>query len=334
MPGEKSTIKKQKSKNKKKPGSREIFDVIIIGGGAAGLSAALWCDELGLDSLLLESKTELGGQLLRVYNPIKNHLGVETADGLQLRDIFLEQIKKRNFTLNLESRVSSIDLKAKKVFLENGGEFSAKSLIIATGVRRRKLSVKGEAEFLNRGIIESGKRDLNIITGKNVLIVGGGDAALENALILSETAGQVFLVHRSREFRGRREFIEKVLANPKVKVLTETTCEEIIGSKAVEHVKLKNLATNNVFALPVEAVLLRIGVEPNSELFSGQINLDQNGYIEINSNCETSVENVFAVGDIANPLSPTISSAVGMGATAAKVIFNKFNLLLQNYSEP
>lgn len=302
------------------------FDVIIMGGGAAGISAALWCDELGLKALLLESNQELGGQLLRVYNPIENHLGVETKNGLELRDIFVKQIEKRNFELHLKSRVSSVDLKAKKVFLENGKQFASKSLIIATGVKRRKLNIEGEEKFQNRGIIESGKRDQKLVAGKNVLIVGGGDAALENALILSEASEHVFLAHRRHDFRARNEFVEKVLSNPKIKVLTETIVEEIIGNEKVEIVKLKNLATNDIFTLPIEAMLIRIGVEPNSELFSRELKLDKNGYIEVDRDCETSIENVFAVGDIANPLAPTVSSAVGMGATAAKVIFDKIHL--------
>ena len=323
MPGKNQQHKAQGSETKDRSQTQRIFDVIIIGGGPAGLSAAMWCDELSLKTLLLESKSELGGQLLRVYNPVKNHLGVETDSGRRLRDIFVRQIKKRDFALRLDSKVSSVELKNKSVFLENGGQFSARSLIIATGVRRRKLNLQGEEKFQNRGIIESGQLDQKSVAGKNVLIVGGGDAALENALILSERAERVFLVHRRPDFRARREFVEGVLSNPKIKVLTETTVEELIGERAVEAVKLKNLATNDIFALPIAAVLVRIGVEPNSELFDGKLKLDENRYIKVSASCETSADRVFAVGDVANPLSPTVSGAVGMGATAAKVIFDK-----------
>jgi thioredoxin reductase (NADPH) len=323
MPEKSPKSKVQNPKSEVRSAEAQIFDAIIIGGGAAGLSAALWCDELGLKTLLLEAESEPGGQLLRVYNPIKNHLGAETENGRQLSDKFVRQIKKRNFALRLESRVSFVDLKSKTVSLDGGDRFSAKSLIIATGVRRRKLNVAGESEFQNRGIIESGKRDQRFVAGKNVLIVGGGDAALENASILSETAERVFLVHRRENFRARREFVEKALSNPKIKVLTETIIEEIIGAETVEAVKLKNPATGDSFTLPIEAVLVRIGVEPNSELFRGKLKLDKNGYIEVSATGETSSENVFAIGDIANPLAPTVSSAVGTGATAAKVIFDK-----------
>jgi thioredoxin reductase (NADPH) len=318
-------VKDQKNKIETQIPDSQSFDVIIIGGGAAGLSAALWCDELGLTALLLESQTECGGQLLRVYNPIKNHLGVETENGRILCDIFVRQIEKRKFTLHLKSEVSKVDLKDKRVFLTSGKHFSAEALIIATGVRRKKLNVEGEEKFQNKGIIESGKRDKDLVTGRTVCIVGGGDAALENALILSETAARVFLVHRRKEFSARAEFTDKILANKKVQIFTETVVAKILGDKNIKAVELRNLKTSEKLTLPIEALLLRIGVEPNTELFDRKLKLDKNGYIEIDDNCRTSVKNVFAIGDVANPLAPTVSSAVGMGATAVKVYFNGLN---------
>ncbi len=298
------------------------FDVIIIGGGAAGLSAALWCDELSLSAMLLEAGEEFGGQLLRTYNEIKNHLGIEARNGREMRDIFVRQTGKRKFEFRLNAKVSEIDLEKKRVLLENGESFFAKALIIATGVRRRKLNVEGEQRFKNKGIIESGKRDAQFIKGRNALIVGGGDAAFENALILSETASRVTVAYRGKDFRARREFIEQAEKHPKIKILTETIVREILGKEQVESVKLENLRTGETYNFPVEAILLRIGVEPNTEFLSGKLDLDENGYIKIDQNCEASVKGVFAAGDVANPLAPTVSSAVGMGATAVKSITN------------
>ena len=296
------------------------FDVIIIGGGAAGISAALWCDELGLNALLLEEKNELGGQLLWTYNAIKNHLGIEAENGRELRDIFLKQIERRKFAIQLSREIVKIDLKNKIVLLKDG-EIYAKTIVIATGVSRRRLNIKGEEKFTNKGIIESGKRDQDFVNGKNAAIIGGGDAAFENALILAETAKSVFLIHRNADFRARTEFIEQAANNPKIKILTNSIVQKIIGNKNVEAVELKDVQTDETQTLSVEAILLRVGVEPNTKLVSGQIDLDKNGYIKINHNCETSINGVFAIGDVANPLAPTISSSVGMGATVAKVIF-------------
>jgi len=296
------------------------FDVVIIGGGPAGLSTALWCDELGLSAVILEKEKEFGGQLLWTFNTIENHLGITAKNGRELCGVFLRQTEKRNFSRYLETDIEKVDLRQKIIYLINSEEFSGKAIVIATGVRRRKLNIPGEDFFCGKGIIDSGKKNADKIENKNVVIVGGGDAALENVLILSEKAKKVYLVHRRKEFRGREEFIEKVQKNGKVEILLETELVEINGDETVRSVKVKNLKTNEKRDLEAESVLLRIGIEPNTELFQGQINLDNSGYIEIDSSCQTNLENIFAVGDVANPVAPTISSSVGMGATAVKEI--------------
>ena len=295
-------------------------DAIIIGAGAAGLSAALWCDDLKLTAVVLEIESEIGGQLLRVYNPIENHLGgISAQNGRELCERFVDQIRNRRFELRTGAEIETIDLKAKKVFLKNGGEISAKALVLATGVRRRKLNVAGEDEFRGRGILDSGKRDSVQATGKIACVVGGGDAAAENALILAETASKVYLVHRRKGLRARDEFIEQIKNNPKIEILTETFVTKIGGTGRVETVELKN-ENGGISRIAAKVIVIRIGVEPNTDLFRGQIEMDDNGYVKTNANCETNLENVFAVGDVANPLAQTVSSAVGMGATAIKVL--------------
>jgi len=301
------------------------FEVIIIGGGAAGMSAALWCAELGLNALLLEENADLGGQLLWVYNSIKNHLGSTAENGRELRDIFVRQIENRKFTLHLKSEISNICFEKKELLLNSGEKFSAKFIIIATGIRRRKLDVEGEEKFKDKGIIESGKRDAESVKDKDVCVVGGGDAAFENALILAKAAAKVTLVHRRKDFRARAEFIEQAQNNPKIKILSETVLRKIVGRKQIEAVELEDLNAAETFLLNVEAVLLRVGVEPNTEILRGKLKLDKDGYIKINQNCETNVKGIFAVGDVANPLAPTVSSAVGMGATGVKTLFAKLD---------
>lgn len=301
------------------------FDVIIIGGGAAGLSAALWCDELGLSALLLEKSKELGGQLLWTYNPIKNYPGIETESGRELCDVFLKQLKKRQFTLRLEAEMSEIDVEKRQIFLADGTVFSGKSVIIATGIKRRKLNVEGEERFIGHGIIESGKKNAEMAKKKRVVIVGGGDAAFENALILAENASSVTIVHRRKSFRARREFVAQVRKNPKIRIFTDTVLQKIDGGQKLEEVRLKQLKTGETVILPTDILLCRIGVEPNTEILRGKIELDKNGYVKINSNCETNIRGIFAIGDVANPLSPTVSSAVGMGATAVKAIYSWLN---------
>lgn len=292
------------------------YQIIIIGGGPAGLSAGLWSAELGLEAILLESADELGGQLLWTYNSIKNHLGIEAENGRELQNIFLKQIEYRRFEIKRSCQVIEIDVQNKRVKLSDNRYLSADCLVIATGIRRRSLGVENEEKFKGHGILNSGKRDGEKVRGKKVCVVGGGDAALENALILSELAEHVTLIHRRKEFRARPEFVDKVRQNDKIDIFTETSVTKIYGDEHLEGLELNRNST--IFRHQTDFLLLRLGVEPNTELLRGQINLDKNGYCQIDANCETNIKNVYVIGDAASPFSPTISSAVGMGATAIK----------------
>src|SRR5687767_3345296 len=190
-----------------------MHDVVIIGAGPAGLSAARWCDELGLDTLVLEQGEEVGGQLLSVHNPIENYLGARAQSGRELRDLFVEQTKTSDFDLWTNVEIESVDLKAKRVVLKSGEDLQSIAMIIATGLRRRQLGLPGETEFESRGIIESAARDREQLAGKDVCVIGGGDAAAENALLLSAVCPTVTLVHRGRKLRARREFTEQLHTN-------------------------------------------------------------------------------------------------------------------------
>jgi len=302
-----------------------MHDVIIIGAGPAGLSAARWCDELGLDTLVLEQREEVGGQLLSVYNPIENYLGVRAANGRELRDCFVEQTKECDFDLWMNVEIESVDLKAKRVVLRSGEELQSIAIIIGTGLRRRKLSIPGEDEFAGRGIIESATRDRDQLAGKDVCVIGGGDAAAENALLLAEVCPTVTLVHRGRKMRARREFTEQLHTNHCITVFPESVVHRIIGNEHVEAVEIERAGAIKPFQMAVQGVLIRIGFEPNTEFIRGQLELDERGYVIVGSQQETCVANVFAIGDVANPLAPTIAGAVGAGATAAKVIAARLN---------
>jgi thioredoxin reductase (NADPH) len=299
-----------------------MHDVIIIGAGPAGLSAARWCDELGLDTLVLEQREELGGQLLSIHNPVDNFLGLHAANGRELRDRFLEQTKNCDFDLWTQVEIASVDLKAKRVVLRSGEEIQSISIIIATGLRRRQLGVPGEAEFIGRGMIES-SAEAPAFAGKDVCVIGGGDAAAENALLLAQVCPTVTLVHRGKKLRARREFAEQMHTNHCITVFPESVVHRIIGREWVEAVEIKRAGAIKPFQMAVQGVLVRIGFQPNSDLFRDQLEMDNRGYVIVTSAQETSMENVFAVGDIANPLAPTIAGAVGGGATAAKVIASR-----------
>lgn len=302
-----------------------MHDVIIIGAGPAGQSAALWCDELGLDTLLLEAADEIGGQLSWIYNRIENHLGVQTPDGGRMREIFAEQIAHGDFDLWTNVEIEAVDLRAKRIRLRSGEQLEAISIIIATGVRRRKLNIPGEAELAGRGVIYSATRDRALVAGKDVCVVGGGDAAAENALLLSEVCPTVTLVHRGSNLSARKNFVDRIRGEHRITVFTESTLERIIGTNAVEAVVISRRGAIKPFEMAAGGVLIRIGVTPNTELFADQLEFDERGYIKVSSEAETSISNVFAAGDVSNPRAPTVSGAVGAGATAAKVIAWRLN---------
>ncbi|MGH9901787.1 MAG: NAD(P)/FAD-dependent oxidoreductase, partial [Pyrinomonadaceae bacterium] len=283
------------------------------------------CEDLGLDALVLERGAEVGGQLLNVYNRIDNYLGVRAENGRELRDIFAAQTGEREFDLWTEAEVESVDLRAKLVSLGNGERLRAISLILAAGVRRRRLNVPGEAELAGRGVVESATRDRDSLAGRDVCVVGGGDAAVENALLLAEVCPTVTVVHRGKRLGARPEFVERLRASHCVTVFTESVLCRIIGDESVEAVEIERAGALKPFQMAVGGVLIRVGVEPNTELFRGQLSLDERGYIEVTSEQETSVENVFAAGDVCNPRAPTVSGAAGAGATAAKVIAARLN---------
>lgn len=300
-----------------------MHDVIIIGAGPAGISVALWCDELRLDTLILEQREEIGGQLNSIHGPIENYPGIHAGNGREFFEKFSERIKDADFDLWTNVDIGTVDLKSKRVELSSGESLQSIFLVIATGVRRRELGIEGEKEFAGRGVIESPTRDREMFAGKDVCVIGGGDAAAENALLLAEVCPTVTLVHRSKKLKARREFVEQLHTQHCITVFPESTVTRILGRDRVEAVEIVRKEAIKPFQMAVGGVAVRIGVEPNTELFKGQVTLDGQKYALVNSQQETDVTNVFAVGDVCNPLAPTISAASGDGATAAKVIASR-----------
>ncbi|MFN2494081.1 MAG: NAD(P)/FAD-dependent oxidoreductase [Pyrinomonadaceae bacterium] len=302
-----------------------MHDVLIIGAGPAGLSAALWCDELGLDTLLLEQKEQTGGQLHSIYGPIENYPGVRASNGWEFFERFSERLSEADFDLWTSVEIESVDLIAKKIALRSGEELQSISIIIATGVRRRQLDVPGEREFVGQGIIESPSRDRDTLAGKDVCVIGGGDAALENALLLADVCPTVTIVHRGKKLRARQSFTERLQEQHCITLFREALVTRILGGDKVEAVEILRKDALKPFQMAVQGVVIRIGVEPNTEIFREQLQLDKEGYAIVTSQHETNVTNVFAIGDVSNPRAPTISGATGGGATAAKVIASRLD---------
>lgn len=302
-----------------------MHDVIIIGAGPAGLSAALWCDELGLDTLVIEQRAEVGGQLHTIYGPVENYPGVRAETGSAFLKRFAERVDEAEFDLWTGSEIATVDLNGKRVELASGEQLDSITIIIATGVHRRGLGIPGETEFVGRGIIESPSRDRELFAGKDVCVIGGGDAAAENALLLAEVCPTVTLVHRGKKLRARSEYVAQLQGRHCITVFPEAVVTKILGDERVEAVEILRQQAIKPFQMAVQGVAIRIGVEPNLQLFRDQLQVDENGYARVSSEHETNVANVFAVGDVSNPIAPTISGAAGSGATAAKVIAARLN---------
>ena len=293
------------------------YDVIILGGGPAGIAAAVWCSDLAVRALLIERENHLGGQMLRIFAPVRNYPGVETKNGEELRDKFLNSLSSSSCDLRLGEKSITVDLSNKAVEFESGESARACALLIATGVRRRKLGVYGEQEFESRGILSSGTKEKELVKDSRVIVVGGGDAAIENALILSDHASQVVVVHRREELSARAEFIEAANTRTNVEFRLSSKVKRFFGDGRLAGAEIES--DDGAFStIDATYALIRIGVEPNSEMFRNEVKVDPKGYIEISQYCETSSSGVYAIGDVAFPVSPTITTAVGSAATACK----------------
>lgn len=308
------------------PSKHTSFDVVIIGGGPGGLSAATWCAELGLSALLIESSSELGGQLLWIHNPIDNHLGGRYENGKSMRDSLLVQLDLREFVCALGVKVTKIDAEKNEVVLSDQTHISFRYVIVATGLSRRRLGIANELEFTGRGILESGAGQRESVKGKSVAVVGGGDAAVENAAILSEHAAKVYLIHRRDRFAARKEMSESIEGRSNVEMMINKSVKSINGSDELESISLLDTLDGTETELEIDTLLIRIGFAPNTLLIKDLVEVDGNGYIRTDSTFATTNKSIYAIGDVACPIAPTISGAIGAGSMAAKAIYSKLNL--------
>ena len=308
------------TKSRKTIALNSKIDVAIIGGGPAGISALLWARKLGLKSLLIDRETRLGGQLNSIYNQIADYPGRTARNGADMLRHFIKSLGDAHDSLLLGTAAEKIDVQNLEINLSPEGSIASKAIVLAMGVRRRRLNIPGEKEFEGKGLLISGAKQRGSVRGEFVAIVGGGDAAFENALILAESAQRVYLIHRREQFSARPEFVSRVHSDRRIELITDSFITRIEGDDRLRSVIVKERSGGAKREIRIDALLIRIGIEPNSELVKRQVKLDRSGYVIVDSHCQTSCPNIFAVGDIANPGSPTIATSVGTGAIAAQII--------------
>jgi len=294
-----------------------IYDIIIVGGGPAGLTAGLYASRARLKTLLIE-KIALGGQVTK-SDQIENYPGFEQGiSGFELIQNLEKQAK--GFGLTVETGdvqdIVSLD-KKKKTLKAQDRAFHCKALIIATGSESNTLGVPGEEKLLGRGVSYCATCDGAFFRDREVAVVGGGDAAVEEALFLTRLVKKVHIIHRRDELRAIKILQERALAHEKIAFIWNTVVETIEGENTVESLTLKNVKEDSPSSLNVEGVFIYVGLSPNTTWLKNTLPLTEQGFIETNQAMETSLPGVFAAGDVRHKLLRQIATAVGDGSTAA-----------------
>jgi thioredoxin reductase (NADPH) len=292
-------------------------DLVIVGCGPAGIAASIWADDLHITAVTVESGPETGGQLHRVYNAVANYPGLSAPDGKDLARQLDASLGSRAVDLRLRSTASAIDVNARTVAVD-GGAIETRFVLLATGVRPRRLDVPGAEVFAGRGVHGSATQVAEEYKGARVVVVGGGDAALEEALILAKVCEEVTIVHRGDTFSGRRDFRERVDTTSRIISYMKSHLIAIEGRDKVERVSVAT--PDGDLTLTTDAVFPCLGVEPNVELVHGLVALDERGYIKTDERQRASIDWIYAAGDVSSHSSLTIAAAVGQGAAAVKDI--------------
>lgn len=296
---------------------KKIFDVVILGGGPAGFSAAIYAAR-GAVSTAIVDVNMLGGQPSN-YLELENYPGFQLVGGYDLMEKFEEHADKFGVKKFPMQEIEKVDLAQKKIYTKEY-EFSAKSIIIATGAQPMKLSVKGEKEFVGRGVSYCAVCDGAFYKDKAVAVVGGGNSAIEEAIYLTKFAKKVYVIHRRDKLRADKIIQERAFKNQKIEFIWNATVFEIQGENTVKSILLKDTQTDKISKLDVDGIFPYIGISPNTELFSGQLNQDKYGFIITDTTMATSVDGVYAIGDVRNtPLRQVVTAASdgAIGATYA-----------------
>lgn len=293
-----------------------MYDLIIIGSGPAGLSAAVYGKRAGLDLLVLEKAPMSGGQVLNTYE-VDNYLGMPGMNGFDMGMQFRDHADRLGVEFR-EAQVSAIqDKGSHKLLITDAGELEARTVILAAGAVHARLGAPGEERLGGKGVSYCATCDGAFFRGQTVAVVGGGDVALEDAIYLARTCEKVYLIHRRDELRGAMVLQQELKGLSNVEILYSHVVEEIAGEESVERIRVRDIKTEEQRELPVAGIFIAVGILPGTELVQGLVECDEGGYVLAGEDCATGVPGLFVAGDVRRKPIRQIVTAVADGANAA-----------------
>ena len=290
-----------------------MYDIIVVGGGPAGMTAAIYARRANKKVLVFEGKA-CGGQILNATE-VDNYPGFESISGFDLSQNMYNQALKlgAEFKFEMVKKITA----DKKVITDNG-EYQAKAIILATGAENRRLNIVEEADYIGRGISYCATCDGNFYKGKDVAVVGGGNTALEDALYLSNLCNKVYLIHRRDQFRGEDKYVEQIKLNDNIELILNSQVTDLIGEEHLEKVTVKN-NDETTKTIDVSGLFIAVGQQPRNEMFADVVEIDEKGYIKAHDEVYTNVEGIYVAGDTRNKVLKQLTTAVSDGSLAATI---------------
>jgi thioredoxin reductase (NADPH) len=295
----------------------DIFDVMILGAGAAGLTAGIYSSRAKLNTLIL-NEGAIGGQMV-LTNEIANYPGVELTNGYVVANTMKKQAKDFGCKIKSNVKVAGLELKGnvKKVILEDGRSFQSKTVILAPGGKPRPLNIPGEDKFKGTGISYCATCDGEFFTGKEIIVVGGGNSALEEAVTLTKYASKVTIIHQFDHFQAFEHAVEEVKKNSKIDIILESELRGFFGDDTLEKVSIEHLPTGKMSEMSIDGVFIFIGYLPNTEPLREVIELNERSEIIVDADMRTNIKGIFAAGDCIAKKYRQVTTAVADGTIAA-----------------